>query len=129
IQASWDNNGDNIPDNYFQASDPNTLAPAVSAALSTVLKRASSGTAASVLASGEGSGANILQAVFYPRRAFGNNIISWVGSLENLWYYIDPFFSNSQIREDTVQDQTLNLTNDYIAQLFFDTTSQSTKAN
>ena len=39
------------------------LETSIEAAFSTMLKRASSGTAASVLASGEGRGANLLQAV------------------------------------------------------------------
>ena len=95
-----------------------------------MLKRASSGTAASVLASGEGSGANLIQAVFYPQRRFGNDVINWAGSLQNLWYFVDPFFTNSNIREDTLQEspnRTLNLINDYIAQLYFDITAQQTK--
>ena len=41
--------------------------------------------------------------------------------MQNLWYYVDPFFANSSIREDTLQEspnRTLNLINDYIAQLY-----------
>ncbi|MDP2278996.1 MAG: hypothetical protein Q8K51_12300, partial [Nitrospirota bacterium] len=130
LQAEWDKDGDGIPDNYYEATDGYGIENAVRNALSTMLKRASSGTAASVLASGEGSGANLIQAVFYPQRRFGNDIINWAGSLQNLWYYVDPFFASSSIREDTVQEspnRTLNLINDNIAQLYFDITSQTTK--
>lgn len=132
-QAKWDANGDGEPDTYYEADDGYELEQAIRNALSTMLQRASSGTAASVLASGEGSGANLVQAVFYPRRRFGNDIIGWTGSLQNLWYYVDPFFTNSSIREDTKDlagnhDWVLNLINDYIVQLYFDTTRQETLA-
>jgi type IV pilus assembly protein PilY1 len=132
-QAKWDANGDGQPDTYYEADDGYELEQAMRNALSTMLQRASSGTAASVLASGEGSGANLVQAVFYPRRRFGNEIIGWTGSLQNLWYYVDPFFSRSTIREDTKDaagnhDWVLNLINDYIVQLYFDTTRQETLA-
>jgi type IV pilus assembly protein PilY1 len=80
----------------------------------TIAARASSGTAASVLASGEGSGANLIQALFYPKRSIGNNTIEWTGSLQNFWYYIDPFLGNSSIREDTASPGELNLRNDRI---------------
>lgn len=122
LQSEWDNNSDNEPDTFYEATDGAVLETSIEAAFSTMLKRASSGTAASVLASGEGRGANLLQAVFYPRRAFGNDVIGWTGSLQNLWYYVDPFFANSSIREDTTDDKILNLQNDYIIQFYFDNT-------
>ena len=128
LQSEWDSNGDGVPDNYYEADEGYSLEQAISNALSSILKRASSGTAASVLASGEGSGANLVQAVFYPRRRFGNDIIFWTGENQNFWYYIDPFFKNSSIREDTVSDDILNLTNDDIVQFYFDQTAQMTKA-
>lgn len=128
LQAEWDSNNDGVPDNYYEANEGSELEQAIRNALSSILRRASSGTAASVLASGEGSGANLVQAVFYPRRRFGNDIISWTGESQNFWYYIDPFFKNSSIREDTVSGSVLNLTNDYIVSFYFDQTAQLTKA-
>ncbi|MBP2683367.1 MAG: Tfp pilus assembly protein tip-associated adhesin PilY1-like protein, partial [Deltaproteobacteria bacterium] len=125
--SNWDKNGDGVPDTYFEATEGSELERAVRDAFSGILKRASSGTAASVLASGEGSGANLIQAVFYPRRSVGNDIIWWTGSLQNLWYYVDPFFGNASIREETTQDSILNLKNDYIAEFFYDNASQLTK--
>lgn len=125
----WDQNHDGVPDTYYEATDGAKLEQAVRDAFSSILKRASSGTAASVLASGEGSGANLIQAVFYPRRRFGNNILSWTGSLQNLWYFVDPFFGNASIREETTVDSKLNLANDYIAQFFFDPVAEVTKVN
>ena len=103
--SNWDKNGDGVPDTYFEATEGAELERAVKDAFSGILKRASSGTAASVLASGEGSGANLIQAVFYPRRSVGNDIIGWTGSLQNMWYFVDPFFANATIREDTDHGQ------------------------
>ncbi|NWF51734.1 MAG: hypothetical protein HXY47_01455 [Nitrospirae bacterium] len=127
-QLEWDNNGDDEPDTYFEADEGYALEESIREAFRSILRRASSGTAASVLASGEGRGANLVQAVFYPRRRLGNDIIAWTGENQNLWYYVDPFFVNSSIREDTQTDQQLHLINDYIVQLYFDNTSQLTRA-
>jgi type IV pilus assembly protein PilY1 len=128
--AKWDSNGDGVPDTYFEANDGAELETKVKDAFSGMLKRASSGTAASVLASGEGSGANLLQAIFYPRRSFGSDIIGWTGSLQNLWYYVDPFFTNANIREETpTADGKLKLDHDYIAQFFYDPATELTKVH
>lgn len=128
LQSEWDNNSDGEPDTFYEATDGAELEEKIKAAFSAMLKRAASGTAASVLASGEGSGANLVQAVFYPRRRFGNDIIAWTGELSNLWYYVDPFFTNSSIREDTDANKELHLINDYIAQFYYDTTTETTRA-
>ncbi len=128
LQSEWDQNGDGDPDNFYEADEGYAIEQAITSALSSILKRAASGTAASVLASGEGSGANLVQAIFYPRRRFGNDIIGWTGENQNFWFYVDPFFTNSSIREDTVPDKTLNLIDDYIVQMYFDYTAQLTKA-
>jgi type IV pilus assembly protein PilY1 len=108
----------------FQAASASQLSTALANAFDQVAAKASSGTAASVLASGEGSGANLIQAVFYPHKRFSwcsnavgttctqdsdcgsgntcvNNVeVSWIGRLTNLWYYVDPFAHTSSIRED-----------------------------
>ena len=92
---------------------------------------AASGTAASILSNSEGSGANILQAVFYPTKIFEDQTSAdWIGEMQNLWYYVDPYISNSTIREDTDYtgsgNHELDLTKDYVARFFFDTTSDKT---
>jgi type IV pilus assembly protein PilY1 len=125
--GEWDKDGGGVPDTYFEATEGSELEQAVRDAFSGILKRASSGTAASVLASGEGSGANLIQAVFYPRRRFGNDLVAWTGSLQNLWYFVDPFFSNATIREETTADSKLNLQNDYITQFYYDNVAELTK--
>ena len=114
---------------YFESDDPYGIENALNAIFQQLLKRATSGTAASVLASGEGSGANLVQAVFYPQRRFSDDVIGWTGTLQNFWYYIDPFFGNSSIREDSNQDNVLNLVSDNTVTFFFDPVAQVTKAN
>ncbi|MCX5804650.1 MAG: hypothetical protein NT010_01095 [Proteobacteria bacterium] len=130
----WDKNKNGgEPYNYFEADDGENLEVAILAALNDIMRRASSGTAASVLASSEGSGANILQSVFYPKRLFTYTEIDWTGEMQNLWYYIDPFLQSTSIREDTNLGGTsgasiLNLTDDYVIKFYFDTTDNKTKA-
>lgn len=114
---------------YQRAEDPEDLYTALREAFITIAGRAASGTAASVLATGEGSGANLVQALFYPEINIGGTKLSWTGTLKNLWYYIDPLLSSSSIREDTVTDKTLRLTDDRIIDFFFDPSDKSTKAD
>ena len=86
-----------------QAADPSQLSTAMRNVFEQMSAKASSGTAASILSNSEGSGANILQAVFYPKKTFDNGAtdVIWIGELQNLWYYIDPFIGRSSVREDT----------------------------
>lgn len=137
-----DANGNGYPDPgefsmsniYIQADDGAAIERALTRIFENLLHRATSGTAASVLASGEGSGANLVQAVFYPRRRFFDEVIEWTGTLQNLWYYVDPFFGNSSIREDydhsaaSTYTPVLNLVTDRTVEFFFDQDSGLTKA-
>ena len=125
---NWDIDGNGVPDTYFEATDGAELEQAVINAFTGILRRASSGTAASVLASGEGTGANLVQALYYPRRSMGNNVVSWTGMLQNMWYYLDPFFSNATIFEDTDEDKVLDLTKDNIVQFYYDLETEMTYA-
>jgi len=127
---NWDLDGDGVPDTYFEATDGAELEAAVRNAFTGILRRASSGTAASVLASGEGTGANLVQALYYPRRSMGNNVIEWTGMLQTLWYYLDPFFANATILEDTDEDRVLTLDpgKDKIVQFYFDPDLEMTYA-
>lgn len=119
--AEWDKNGDGIPDTYFEAQQGQQLVAALGQAFNDILTRVSSGTAASILNNSEGSGASLLQAVFYPKKAFDSGTeVSWVGELQNLWYYLDPFLQLSSIRVDTAADNKLNLLQDNLAQFYFD---------
>jgi hypothetical protein len=119
----------------FYSADVDNLEAQLRQALQDILRRAASGTAASVLASGEGQGANLIQAVFYPRTTsiqrggIFDREISWIGRLSNYWYYVDPLFSQSTILEDTNQDRKLNLDNDFKVTFRFDPSLETTFAD
>ncbi|MDA8089004.1 MAG: hypothetical protein M0Z61_02095 [Nitrospiraceae bacterium] len=127
-QSEWTTSGTGDPDNFFDASEGTDLENALTNALSSMLKRASSGTAASVLASGQGSGASLVQAVFYPRRSFGNDVINWTGAVHDFWYYVDPFFNYSNTLEPD-NDYNLTLTKDDVVQFYFDQNLGNTMAD
>lgn len=116
----WDKDRTGLPYNFYEADEGDTIVSSVSNALNDMLRRASSGTAASVLASSEGSGANILQAFFFPQRLFTDVEIAWTGEMQNLWYFIDPQIGNSTLREDTVRNNLLDIYNDDIIEYEFD---------
>jgi len=85
-----------------------------------------SGTAASILSNSEGSGANILQAVFYPYKDFETatgqvtpTSATWIGEVQNLWYYVDPFIGNSTVREDSLVNKDLDIVNDFVVDFQF----------
>jgi type IV pilus assembly protein PilY1 len=119
---------------FQRAENPVGLYLALERAFLQIAGRAASGTAASVLASGEGTGANLVQAIFYPERSFGGDEILWTGTLKNLWYHIDPLLGNSTIREDSVypgvsKDDILNLEQDWIIHFFFNEDLNLTQAD
>ncbi len=121
---------DNGGGTYQRAEDPAALRQALRESFLLIAGKAASGTAASVLASGEGEGANLVQAIFYPERTLGDTAteLKWIGSMKNMWYFIDPYFGNSSIREDTIQDKTLVLDEDYIVNFYFNPDNNLTEA-
>ncbi len=124
----WSSKIPGVPDNYFEVSNPSEMENKLRDALEAILARVSSGTAASILNNSEGSGASLLQAVFYPKKDFdGNTSVNWTGEIHNMWYYLDPFFNSTSIREDTIQDYKLNLKEDNIAQFYFDSALNKTQ--
>nr|HDO80259.1 hypothetical protein [Candidatus Bathyarchaeota archaeon] len=118
----WDADGDGLPDNYYEARSGSELEEALIAAITDILKRVSSGTAVSVLstaAEGEGS---IFQAYFNPVIFDGAREINWLGYLQGLW--VDKY---GNLREDTVQDGRLVMTEDYIVRFKVDPATGDTK--
>ena len=124
--TDWDKDGDGLPDGFFKASSAIQIKEKIIDIILDMLRVVSSGSAVSILASGEGSGANLLQAVYFPRKSFGATEVDWIGKMHNLWYYVDPYLTNSNIREDTYTDKKLNLSNDYIVQFYYDTVAKET---
>jgi hypothetical protein len=114
---------------YYEVTDASTLREKLIQAFQDIIKRAAAGTAASVLASGEGSGANLIQAVFYPRRRINGVEIAWTGRLTNFWYYVDPFFNTSSIYEDNASPYYFNLTNDDKVMFYYDSANEKTMAH
>jgi|GEM_PF-419147 len=109
LTAEWDTNRDGDPDTYFEAQDGYKLESALGGAINDILKRASSGTAVSVLAtSSEGEG-NLAQAYFRPEVETAGNNVKWAGYLQSLW--VD---SQSNLREDTNGNHALEVNEDKI---------------
>jgi len=127
--SDWDANGDGIPDTFFKSDNTVEIKERIIDIILDILRHVSSGSAVSILASSEGSGASLLQAVYFPRKSFGTTEIDWIGKMHNLWYYVDPYLASSNIREDTVADQKLHLINDYVVQFYYDTTTNDTMVN
>jgi type IV pilus assembly protein PilY1 len=124
-------NGLGVPDTYFEVSNPSQLEQRLRDALDAILASVSSGTAASILNNSEGSGATLLQAVFYPKKIYENTTaVSWIGELMNLWYYVDPFFVSSRILEDSDYssgNHTMNIAYDKRIQFYFDEADSQAK--
>jgi Tfp pilus tip-associated adhesin PilY1 len=131
--SKWDSTSSGFPDNYTIAQSPGAISSALNKSFTDILKRLSSGTAASILNNSQGSGATLMQAMFYPQKTFTGTSstadVSWIGEIHSLWYYIDTALSNISIREDTVANKQLNLTNDNIVDLYFDNVAGKTLAN
>lgn len=131
--TDWDKDGNGVPDTYYYAADASNIKDNMLTAVVSMISNATSGTAASVLASGQGSGANLLQALFYPNRDFdSNSSVTWTGTLQNLWYYLNPATSSSSIRENTPNTgppYLLDLKKDEIVSFYFDPIAQQTMAN
>ncbi|MDO5674721.1 MAG: PilC/PilY family type IV pilus protein [bacterium] len=126
--------GSDLPLTYYEGSDGYRLEQSIKEAIQAMLDRAASSTAVSVLSSSQGSGANIVQSLFYPKRTFGfASEVSWISDLMNYWYYLDPTLKNLQIREDTVRDSVdyslFDLRNDRIVEFEFDAGLNKTMAN
>jgi type IV pilus assembly protein PilY1 len=112
--------------NLYDPKDPEDLRRSLENVFTKVSGQASSGTASSVIASSEGSGALMEQVVFYPNRKFGNSEVAWTSTLQNLWFYINPMFGGTSIREDTDGNRELNLSNDYVVKFYYDPSQDKT---
>lgn len=125
----WDANGDGVPDTYYEAQNGDKLQEELFRAFNDILSKVSSGTSASIVNNKGESGANLFQAVFYPRKSVGGRDLYWMGELQNMWYYLDPYLGTSSIREDTNNDKKLDLRLDYKVTVDYDTTKNQTIAN
>ena len=94
-----------------------------------------SATDATILSTGSATGAVFLQEQFYPKKSFdaGLSSASWIGEMQALWYYIDPFLAStggaSTIREDTGGALSLDLKRDRVVQFGFNAAQNTTLAH
>ncbi len=116
LQSEWDEDGDDIPDNYFDARNGYELEAAVLSAIMEMLSRISSASAVGVVSAGSKAGGLTVQSQFYPRRIFKTDeILTWIGTCQGLW--VDAY---GWIREDTDEDAILHLQNDHVVSMRFD---------
>ena len=119
---------------FASARTANDLQVAIGSMLQQIGSGINSGTDSSILATVNANGALFLQEQFYPSKVFdAGSSASWIGEMQSLWYYIDPFLgtsagSGSTIREDTDGDLRLNLKIDRIVGLRSDPVSNQTYA-
>ena len=115
LQEEWDADSDGNPDNFFYAEKGSDLENASAGVFVDILKRASSGSSVSVLAtSGEGEG-TMVQAYYKPAVTSGADEIKWLGYLQSLW--IDD---RGYMREDSNTNRTLDLGSDMVVRYFVD---------
>ncbi len=118
----WDDDGDCNPDTFYLADNGYELVAELNAAFTSIVKRASSGGAASVIsASSSGEGA-IYQAIFHTVLTNGSFEVKWTGDVHGL--FID---SSGNLREDN-GDKTLgNFSADKIIDMCFDKGAQTVR--
>ncbi len=133
--TDWDSNGDGLPDAFKSASDAIGIRDALLDSVLDIFRRTSSGTAASVLSSGQGHGASLLQALYYPIRSIWNagkgayDEVSWAGSLSNFWFLTDPTLARIGLREDRLAMKYLEPALDPKVQTYWDPTTETTRAH
>jgi len=116
INATGAPGTDGVPDNYFESSNVDDLQDRLMATITSILRKSSSGTAISVLATSASGEGTAYQAFFYTSSVgqAGANV-KWTGYAQGL--FIDHF---GNFREDTDQDGKLVYENDYIVRTRYD---------
>ncbi len=113
--VEWDTNADCIADAYFESSNADDMRDNLMAAITSILERSSSGSAASVLASSATGEGALYQSFFFPSTFEGLNEITWTGYTQGL--FVDAF---GNLREDSDGDARLVYENDLIVRTRFD---------
>ena len=127
LQSEWDavNNltgaagGDNLPDTYFEAPNPQELKDRLLTAIQRILQPVASGSAASVIASSSTGEGAVYQSFFSPEIEEDGREVKWVGHAQGL--FLDAF---GNLREDdgpTGADGRLIYEDDKILRMAFDT--------
>jgi type IV pilus assembly protein PilY1 len=108
---------------YYEAGSSASLEDQLVSALEDILSQAASGTAVSVLTTSSRGIGSMMQAYFLPNKQDGDREVRWTGYVQNLW--IDPY---DNLREDTLSPYKLKLEEDRVLRLYFDETTNETKA-
>ncbi len=110
LQSEWDEDADGVPDTYFYVVNPLKLEQQLNRSFAEILRRTSSGTAASVISNSRSGEGAIYQSIFYPEfKGPLGNAVSWAGEVHSL--LVDAY---GNMREDTNGNQKLDLTEDRI---------------
>ncbi len=111
----YDENGDGIPDHYYDAEEGSELEAAIMKIINEIMEQVSSSSPASVVSMGSKTGGAVAAAQFYPRRTFPTGeVLTWIGTCQSLW--IDPY---GWMREDNANPATLHLLDDYVITMEF----------
>ena len=119
----------------FSARKPQDMAGALRNMMLLIGTGSKSATDASILSTGDGNGALFIQEQFYRNKSFdgGATTASWIGEMQGLWYFIDPFIGSrggaSAIREDTGGSKILDLEQDRVVRYVFDPVLKQTRAH
>ncbi|MEK6698003.1 MAG: hypothetical protein AABZ10_03065 [Nitrospirota bacterium] len=116
-------NSSDLPITYFEGDDGYALQKNITEAITSILRRAASGTAVSVLTTSSRGVGSMLQAYFLPVRQEGTREVTWTGSTQNIWLDLQD-----NLREDTNNDSKLQLVQDKAIKLYFDTLNSETMA-
>lgn len=112
-QDEWDEgpgSPDGDPDTYFYVTNPLYLEQQLGRSFAEILRRTSSGTAASVISSSRSGEGAIYQSLFYTTLTdTAGKSIDWAGQTHSL--FIDSY---GNMREDSDSNATLSMTDDKI---------------
>jgi type IV pilus assembly protein PilY1 len=115
---------DGQPDTYFESSNVDDLQTKLTAALSSILQKSTSGTSLSVLATSTTGEGALYQSFFFPKVTEGLVNVYWIGYTQGL--FLDTF---GNLREDTDGDGRLIYKNDLIIKTRLDAVTGEVKAD
>ncbi len=117
---------DGIPDAYFESSNVDDLQDKLLATIASILRRSSSGSSVSVLATASTGEGALYQSYFYPStiEPMTLNDVRWTGYTQSL--FIDTF---GNTREDSDQDGRLDYKVDKIIKTRFDISTNLVKVD
>jgi Tfp pilus tip-associated adhesin PilY1 len=109
---------------YVQADSPAEIETLLEQVFLDILRRTASGTTVSFISSSSRHAGSAVQAYFLPSRLEeGPRDIRWTGYLQNIWVDQDD-----NLREDSVQDRRLLLSQDKVMRLYFNSRTNETEA-